>query len=200
MLVDARVLSPGERKALVERSRGYRRLLMLGVELSAERAALLTLGCAEAVPASVELDELAARAGLLEAMTDMLPRRRTVGPLTLDFVHRDARRGDRWLTLHPREFEVLWRLADTPGRRVTRGQLLREVWRLNHEPETNSVAVHVSRLRKKMADLGCEGLVATDPGGGYRLVDERMLVADGAGGMQEPRRCEDRAGVCRHHG
>jgi DNA-binding response OmpR family regulator len=52
---------------------------------------------------------------------------------------------------------------------VTRRDLWRDVWRLKHEPETNSVEVHVSRLRAKLASAGCAGLVETCPGGGYRL-------------------------------
>jgi hypothetical protein len=180
LLVDARALSPAEREALVEADRPAWRLLMLGIEEPAERAALLTRGCAEALPATVRLSELAARARRIDEMFHMLPRWRTVGPLTLDLFHRDARRGGRWLALHPREFGVLWRLADAPGKRVTRGELLRDVWRLNHEPETNSVEVHVSRLRSKLAELGCEGLVATDPRGGYRLSENRPFLLGGA--------------------
>lgn len=106
-----------------------------------------------------------------------LPRRRQVGPLTLDLFHRDARHGVRWLSLHPREFGVLWRLADDPGQRVTRRELLRDVWRIHHEPETNSVEVHVSRLRSKLAGAGCEALIETVAEGGYRLA-ARWQVAD----------------------
>jgi DNA-binding winged helix-turn-helix (wHTH) protein len=179
LLADARDLTPAQRQGMAEADRPAWRLLMLGVEEPAERAALLTLGCAEALPATVGLRELEARARRIDEMFGMLPRWRSVGPLTLDLFHRDARRGGRWLALHPREFGVLWRLADNPGQRVTRVQLLRDVWRLNHEPETNSVEVHVSRLRAKLAEFGCEGLVATDPRGGYRLHDDSPFLLDG---------------------
>jgi two-component system OmpR family response regulator len=109
--------------------------------------------------------------GLAQALAagELLPRRRAVGPVTLDLVHRDAHAGGAWLHLHPREFALLWRLADRPGARVTRAELWRDVWRLKHQPETNSVEVHVSRLRTKLAIAGCAGLVETDPRGGYRL-------------------------------
>lgn len=103
------------------------------------------------------------------AIGELLPRRRSIGPLTLDLVYRDANAGGAWLHLHPREFALLWRLADSPGSRVTRGELCRDVWRLRHEPETNSVEVHVSRLRAKLASAGCASLIETDPRGGYRL-------------------------------
>jgi DNA-binding response OmpR family regulator len=172
LVVDARGRGFDVRKDLAEADRPAWRLLMIGVEEPAERARLLTLGCAEAMPAAVALHELEARARRVDDMFGMLPRWRTVGALTLDLFHRDARCGGRWLALHPREFGVLWRLADKPGERVTRRQLLTDVWRLNHEPETNTVEVHVSRLRSKLAEFGCEGTLLTDPCGGYRLGEQ----------------------------
>jgi DNA-binding response OmpR family regulator len=179
VLVDGRGLGAGELEAIAAAASPAWRLLIVGVDCPAERAALLTLGCAEVVATDVGLPELAVRAHRVDATFGMLPRWRTVGPLTLDLFHRDVRRGARWLALHPREFELLWRLADAPGQRVTRRQLWRDVWRLNHEPETNSVEVHVSRLRGKLADCGCEGLVATDPAGGYRLADAPPFMLGG---------------------
>ena len=206
-LLDARGLSPAERAALpapwparssAPRSdaapahgpvhnaalwprpnAGPARLIVLGVDDSAERARLLSLGCAEALPADTALDELMERAQRVVEQAGLLPRWRTAGPLTLDLFHRDARLGRTWLSLHPREFAVLWRLADEPGRRVTRRELLRDVWRIHHEPETNSVEVHVSRLRSKLAGLGCEALVETAAEGGYRLVPDRPLPSAG---------------------
>lgn len=171
VLIDARALGAAESEAIIAAAKPASRLLIVGVDHPEERAALLTLGCAEVVATDVSLAELAARARRVDEQFGMLPRWRTFGPLTLDLFHRDARRGGRWLALHPREFELLWRLADAPGERVTKPELLRDVWRLNHEPETNSLEVHVSRLRSKLADCGCDGLIVTDPRGGYRLLD-----------------------------
>ena len=97
----------------------------------------------------------------------LLPRFREVGDLTLDLFHRDGRVEDKWLGLYPREFELLWRLAEQPGEPMTRKQLLEEVWRITFEPETNSVAVHVARVRGKLDDFGLADILATHPGGGY---------------------------------
>lgn len=176
LLCDTRHIGAQERLALAEADRPAWRLLMLGVEEPAERARLLSLGVAEALSADTGLRELHARAERVADMFGMLPRWRDLGSLTLDLFHRDARLGSRWLGLHPREFGLLWRLADTPGECVTRKQLLTDVWRLNHEPETNSVEVHVSRLRAKLALAGCEALVETVPEGGYRLAEDRPLM------------------------
>ena len=139
---------------------------------------MLAAGLGEALPLQVAVGELAVRMGRLGDRGGALPRHRRVGPLRLDLLHRDAlvesgRAGGRWLALHPREFALLWRLADAPGERVPRDRLLRDVWRLAHVPETNSLEVHVSRLRAKLAVAHAAWLVETDPRGGYRLAAER---------------------------
>lgn len=148
--------------------------IAVGVDCGDERAAMLAAGFGEALPAHVAIGELAVRLTRLEQRAGALPRHRRIGPLRLDLMHRDARfegaaGAGRWLALHPREFALLWRLADTPGERVSRERLLRDVWRLAHIPETNSLEVHVSRLRAKLAGVEVAWLVETDPRGGYRL-------------------------------
>ena len=165
------------------------RCLFLGVAGARERAALLAAGAGDALPTRVGLAELAQRAERVAATRDRLPRERTAGPVTLDLLHRDARAGPRWLALHPREFALLWRLAERPGERVSRARLLRDVWRLEFEPGTNSVEVHVSRLRAKLAAAGAEGLVETDPRGGYRLSRSSADPAGGSSQAREPRVC-----------
>ncbi len=179
LICDTRTLSADQRRDLAQADQPAWRLIMLGVEDPSERADLLSLGCAEALSANTGLHELEARAIRVTEMFGMLPRWRDVGRLTLDLFHRDARLGSRWLGLHPREFSLLWRLADSPGQRVSRKQLITDVWRLHHEPETNSVEVHVSRLRAKLADAGCDELVLTDPQGGYRLADPQPFMLAG---------------------
>lgn len=141
----------------------------VGVDCADERAAMLAHGLGEALSSLIALDELAIRLSRLVDEAGALPRHRRLGPVTLDLLHRDARAGDRWLALHPREFALLWRLADAPGERVGREALLADVWRLRHVPETNSLEVHVSRLRAKLAVARAAWLVETDPRGGYRL-------------------------------
>ena len=99
----------------------------------------------------------------------LIPRFREAGDITLDLLHRDGRVDDRWLGLHPREFELLWRLAQDPGKRLSKRQLLADVWRITFEPETNSLAVHVARIRAKLQPFGLERILVTHPDGGYYL-------------------------------
>ncbi len=140
-------------------------VLLSGIGDSAERAEWLRLGFGDAVGAAT-LEELELRAVRLTAM---LPRETLAGPLRLDLFSRDAIIDRRPVGLHPREFALLWRLAEARGQPVSIEDLLREVWRLSFRPETNSLAVHVSRLRAKLRHFGCAYLLETAPGGAYRL-------------------------------
>lgn len=98
-----------------------------------------------------------------------IPRFREAGDVTLDLLNRDGRVVDSWLGLHPCEFALLWQLAERPGERITRRQLLAEVWRIHFEPESNSVAEHVARVRDKLEPFGLASLIGTHPDGGYVL-------------------------------
>ena len=146
------------------------RVLLLGVDDSARRARLLGLGFGDVLCDRPVLSEIAARAERVAERARMLPRSREIGPLRLDLFARDGFVAGRALALHPREFALLWRLADKPGVAVSKVALLTEVWRLYHMPDTNSLAVHVFRLRAKLAGAGLEGLVRTVEAGGYMLI------------------------------
>ncbi len=166
LLCDFRNTSPARLAAL----KGMRRqTVLLGVDGSLERAGLLAAEFADVLPCDVDLRELAQRVRRIAAHGQSMPRYLAAGPVQLDLFHRDASVAGRWLGLHPREFALLWQLAERPGKRLTRRQLLADVWRLQHEPETNRVEVHVSRLRGKLATAGLQAMVATDPRGGYHL-------------------------------
>jgi two-component system, OmpR family, response regulator len=143
--------------------------LMLEVADGQERARLLRLGFGDALPQGVALEELEQRVLRLVEQVQTLPRSRRFGPLRLDLLARDGFVAGRAVGLHPREFALLWRLADAPGEAVSPGELLGDVWRLAFRPETNSLAVHVSRLRAKLRLAGVDGLIETLPDGSYRL-------------------------------
>ena len=103
-------------------------------------------------------------------LPDVLPRIRDHGRLRLDLLARDGFVGGRPLGLHPREFALIWRLADSPGIAVEKQALVSDVWRMAHVPDTNSLAVHVFRLRAKLAIVGLADLIQTAPSGGYWLM------------------------------
>lgn len=146
-----------------------RRALVVGIDDALERARLLRLGFGDAMGPQPELEELEIRALRISEAVRSLPRFRQIGPLKLDLLQRDGVVAGRPLGLHPREFGLIWRLADSPGEPVMVGSLLRDVWRMAFRPETNSLAVHISRLRAKLRVAGLDGLIETLPDGAYRL-------------------------------
>ncbi len=92
-----------------------RHSIVVGVEEAQARADLIRNGFADALPSQVALVELAARMVKLEGLRKMIPSHRRVGPLRLDLFHRDDQADGRWIGLHPREFALMWRLAECPG-------------------------------------------------------------------------------------
>jgi DNA-binding response OmpR family regulator len=96
------------------------------------------------------------------------------GPLVLHPTTRLVELDGQRLELSPREFELLLALARARGHVVARPQLLREVWGIDFDPGTNTVDVHVARLRRRLGPRGA-ALLRTVVGEGYRL------VADGEG-------------------
>lgn len=155
---------------LSRQGRIERRLIVLvGIDDAVDRAHLLRRGFGEVTASDLALPELEARAIRLTELEDTLPRYRHIGPLSLDLLAREAYTGDQPLGLHPREFGLLWRLADTPGKPVGKDALIRDVWRMGFVSETNSLAVHVSRLRGKLNLAGLGGMLETASSGGYYL-------------------------------
>ncbi|MBX7527758.1 winged helix-turn-helix domain-containing protein [Qipengyuania vesicularis] len=142
-------------------------VIAVGVDEPEVRAQLIGEGFGDALSSQIALVELAARLLKLEGLDRKIPRQQRIGPVNLDLFFRDAQVDGKWIGLHPREFALLWRLAETPNRPVSRAELLRDVWRLNHEPETNSLEVHVSRLRAKLAVSHVGWIVETHENGGY---------------------------------
>lgn len=156
-----------------------RQVLLIGVNDPIERARLLRLGFGDAVHGETNLAEVEARAWRITRQAACLPRTREVGPLRLDLLARDGFVGDSRLGLHPREFALLWRLADVPGVPLRKKELVTDVWYSSHVPETNSLAVHISRLRTRLAHLGLRGLVQTAPSGGYFLAPQQQGAGQG---------------------
>ena len=144
-------------------------ILVTGVDRADERAALLEGGFGDALDVAVGLDELCARAGRVAELTRWVPRLRLFGELKLDLLAREAYRAGRPLNLNPREFTLLWRLADSPNQPVSKQLLVRDVWRMGFVPATNSIAVHMSRLRRKLGFAGLDGIIETASEGGYCL-------------------------------
>lgn len=83
---------------------------------------------------------------------------------------RTAFRGGKHIALSPKEFELFRYFMENAGETVTREMLLRDVWKMNFDPQTNVVDVNIGRLRRKLEDGFSKPALETIWGSGYRLV------------------------------
>jgi DNA-binding response OmpR family regulator len=82
---------------------------------------------------------------------------------------RTAFRDNVHVPLSPKEFELFRYFMENAGHVVTREMLLREVWHMNFDPQTNVVDVNISRLRRKLEEGFGSPALETIWGIGYRL-------------------------------
>jgi two-component system, OmpR family, response regulator len=92
-----------------------------------------------------------------------------VKDLHLNLMTREVRRGATEITLAPREFELLEFLMRSPGRVLSRTQIIEHVWEYHFDPDTNLVDVYIRRLRKKIDGDFEDKLIQTVRGIGYSL-------------------------------
>jgi DNA-binding response OmpR family regulator len=98
------------------------------------------------------------------------PDVRRFGSLELDVPAREARLDGRPLDLTRIEFDLLDTLTSEPRVAFTRQQLLDRVWGPNWYGDDHLVDVHVSNLRRKLADDPRDpDFVCTVRGVGYRM-------------------------------
>jgi DNA-binding response OmpR family regulator len=78
-------------------------------------------------------------------------------------------RAGKSITLSPREFDVLQVLMQEPGRVFSRTELCERIWQRDHEYDTRTVEIFITRLRKKI-DSGFEApLIHTHRFVGYSI-------------------------------
>jgi two-component system OmpR family response regulator len=92
-----------------------------------------------------------------------------LGPLDVDLIRREIRRGEEAIHLQPREFKLLEIFLRNRGRVVTRSMLLEEMWGLELDMKTSIVQTNVSRLRVKIERPGDPPLIRTVRGVGYMI-------------------------------
>lgn len=93
-----------------------------------------------------------------------------LGPHHFDEIGQSVRAQDgRMVRLTHRQARLLRALAQRPGEVVSREQLLEEIFGGEFDGYDRTVDVTVSRLRRRLAGIGAEGLIRSYRGIGYRL-------------------------------
>lgn len=134
---------------------------------SEDRVRGLDRGADDYMVKSTAQDELVARLRAVLRRTFRSTKVR-IQNLTVDPCRRRIEREGEAIDLTPREFDILWALAQASGRAVSTKELLKSLWGIEFDPTTNLVQVHVFHLRKKL-EAGRTKMIDTVRGKGYRL-------------------------------
>lgn len=92
-----------------------------------------------------------------------------IGNLQIDLAAKTVRQDGRPVELTGREWALLENFLQRPGIALTKSQLEDRLYAFGSEVESNTIEVHVSRLRKKLG----HAIIETVRGIGYRLGNNR---------------------------
>lgn len=97
-------------------------------------------------------------------------RKLEINNLVIDAAAREVRINHKLLTLTPKEFDLVYFLAQNPGQALTREQLLEQVWGYDFYGDLRTVDTHINRLREKIIKNGHkQQYIATVWGVGYKF-------------------------------
>ena len=146
-----------------------------------DRVLGLELGADEYVIKPVGLRELLARIKAMLRRTQMNTHRPSnpgadrqevieAGPLKMDSASREAVWHGQDLDLRPKEFDLLFYLAQHHGRVLTRASLLEGVWGYDYVGDVRTVDVHIRWIREKLErEPSKPRYIQTMRGTGYKL-------------------------------
>jgi two-component system response regulator RegX3 len=99
-----------------------------------------------------------------------------VGDIRVDLDTREVHKAGEPMQLTLKEFELLRMLMEEAGRVVRRGDLMDQIWDPNWYGSMKTLDVHVSSLRKKLADDPAEPrYIKTVRGVGFRFASPEEL-------------------------
>ncbi len=130
-------------------------IFLSGKNTTSEIAHGLSMGADDYLPKPFDHRELLARikSRLSRALANPSPRL-IVGKLEIDTLNRQAIYDGITAQLTLTEYDILRLLASRFGVVVSRGEIMREIWRdAAHETSDRTIDVHIRSLRKKIPDL-----------------------------------------------
>lgn len=141
-------------------------IILTALDQVSDRIEGLNAGADDYLVKPFDLAELSARIGSVARRYAGNPNPiLTIGSIQIDLAARRIQRDGHPVTLTAREWALLEALLSRPGQLFSKMQLEEKLYAFDSEVESNTIEVHISRLRKK---LGAE-IIETERGLGYRL-------------------------------
>lgn len=75
--------------------------------------------------------------------------------------------GDQKLELGKNEFGILRTILEHPGKIIERTELIRNLWETESYIDDNTLTVNVTRLRRRLEEIGLKDYILTKKGVGY---------------------------------
>lgn len=135
-----------------------------------DRVEGLDCGADDYLTKPFDFKELLARMrALLRRSATLRPESLRVADLVVDTARHAASRGGRSISLTAKEYGLLEYLVLNADRVVGREQIAQHVWDENFDPFSNTIDVHIKRLRAKVDAGAAVRLIHTRRGEGYLL-------------------------------
>lgn len=110
------------------------------------------------------------RSAIRRNQTDNTESKKVCGDLEIDFISRTVKRNQEILKLTATEYNLLLLFAKNEGRVLTHQYILKEIWGIGAQLETQYLRVFVGTLRKKIEQNQNQPLhIITESGVGYRF-------------------------------
>ncbi|AIQ52135.1 response regulator transcription factor [Paenibacillus sp. FSL R7-0331] len=142
-----------------------------------DRVTGLDSGADDYIPKPFAIEELLARIRVIVRRNEKLSSQPSMFLVFKDLeLHIDSRmlkKGDRWIELTKKEYELLFILMKNINRVLTREMLVEQVWDYDVGIETNVVDVYIRHLRNKLETADKEEYIQTIRGIGYIMRDEK---------------------------
>lgn len=149
-------------------------LILTAKDSVADRVNGLNLGADDYLTKPFEMDELLARLRALVRRRQVVDPILHVDDLSIDTEARTARRGNRTIRLTPREFDLLYLLAQHAGEVVSRSMIREHLYDELDNFGSNVVDVYIAYLRAKIDGPFKRKLIRTRWGKGYILGDAEI--------------------------
>ncbi|MCG3211666.1 MAG: Transcriptional regulatory protein WalR [Anaerolineae bacterium] len=145
--------------------------LITGLEMGADECLIKPINCREAL---ARINAIFRRIGFTHPPQP--ETRIRIGDLSLDKITYKVYKGGQELLLRQKEYDLLNTLMSSPGKVLSRAELLDQVWGIDWLGDTRTLDVHIRWVRIKIEEEPSEPrYIQTVRGVGYRFVSPAEL-------------------------